>query len=208
MNRLNFWLVAGFVLVLSACSVGSRNLSPVLTYDFGVSPPLQSTRTSWSDLALEVRSPSWFDSLGIDYRLNQDDPLRLREYADSRWAVNPGVLVAQRLRRFLGASSLAGGMPAACLLRVDLQEFSQVFESLSDSRGLLQGELVLVDSQRQRLAIQHFVIERPAPTPDARGGVGALVLAVNDLGEFTSNWLADLRIRNGGEFCLSRTGSR
>lgn len=208
MNRLNFWLVAGFVLALSACSVGGRNLSPVRTYDFGVSPPLQSARSVLPGLALEVRSPSWFDSLGIDYRLNQDDPLRLREYADSRWAVNPGVLVAQRLRQSLGASSSLGGMPAPCLLRVELQEFSQVFESSSDSRGLLQGELVLIDSQRQRLAVEHFFIEKPAATPDARGGVGALILAVNELGEFTSNWLAGLSVGSGSEFCPPRGMSR
>ena len=191
-------------VVLSACAVSPRNQAPVLTYDFGPPVPMLSQEASGGGVALEVRTPSWFDSLGIDYRLAYEDSLRLREYADSRWAVNPGVLLAQRLRQLLGFPVSAGGSAAECLLRVDLKEFSQVFDSHTASRGILQGELLLIDGKRKQLAARRFLIERIAASPDARGGVGALVSASNGLGRLTADWLAELRAKHGVGFCRAQ----
>lgn len=182
--------------LLSACSVGARNTPPTVVYDFGLPAARQVADGTWSRLALEVRSPAWFESLNIDYRLAYDDPLKQREYAGSRWAGAPGVLLAQRLRQQLGAVNATGNTATDCLLRVDLQEFSQIFDTPQKSRALLQGNINLIDARRHLLAERAFIIEKPATTADANGGVNALVAASSDLGQQLTDWLGQLE-KNG-----------
>ena len=198
-------VAAGFVLVLSACAAGARNTSPAVVYDFGL-PMAKPVDEGWPGVALEVRSLPWSDSLGIDYRLAYDDPLKPREYLESRWAANPGYLLSQRLRQQLGTSVVSGGAVADCLLRVDLQEFSQVFDTRQSSRGVILADLLLVDGKRRRLAERRFSVEKSAATQDARGGVGALVVAADDLGGQIARWLAELSAGKGSPFCRSPAG--
>ena len=154
-------------------------------------------------LAVDVHTPPWFDSPGIDYRLAYDDPLKRREYADSRWAANPGLLLTQRLHQQLGAPDAAGAAEA-CTLRIELQEFSQVFDSPQHSRALLQANAILTDAMRRVIAERQFVAEKNAATPDARGGVGALVEAGNELGQQLAHWLGALNAQSAGR-SLCRT---
>lgn len=183
MNRILLVL-----LLLGGCAVGTRNTPPLTVYDFGLPAARLSATESWPRVALEVKSPVWFDSLNIDYRLAYDNPLKQREYADSRWAGAPGVLLAQRLRQQLGTVNESGG--SACLLRVELQEFSQVFVSPQHSQALLQANVQLLDARRQLLATRQLAVERPAASADAAGGVAALVAAGNEFGEQLAAWLA------------------
>lgn len=191
-------------MLLSACAVGSRHLPPSAVYDFGLAGVAGAEEGVWAGIALEVRSPPWFDALSIDYRLNYDEPLRPREYADSRWAANPGVLIAQRLRQTQGFS--AAGATSACLLRIDVQEFSHVFDSPTVSRGVLQGSAVLVDGKRRAVADRRFFVEQPATTADARAGVEALVRAVSGFETQLVAWQKALRTlpNAGGCFPVRR----
>jgi cholesterol transport system auxiliary component len=143
-------------------------------------------------VALEVRSPPWFDSLNVDYRLAYDDPLKQREYAGSRWAGTPAALLAQHLRQQLGMASASGSTAVACLLRVELQEFSQVFDSVQQSRGVLQAGVSLIDGQRQIVAERQVSLSRPVLGADAGGGVNALVAASDELGRLLAGWLSGL----------------
>jgi uncharacterized lipoprotein YmbA len=179
-------------LLLSACVGVPRNSTPVAIYDFGLPAARLVADGAWSRLALEVRSPPWYDSLNVDYRLAYDDPLKHREYAGSRWAGAPGILLAQRLRQQLGTVSVSGNTQSVCLLRVELQEFSQVFDSPQRSRGVLQGSVSLSDVKRQLVAEQQMAIEKPAATADAQGGIDALVAASTELGQMMADWLAGL----------------
>ena len=175
---------------LASCTGMVQKMPPPSVYDFG--PVLQEKATnSRGGIVLEVRSPSWFETLGVDYRLAYDDPLRPREYANSRWAANPATLLARRLVPQLGLAGLAGDVAAGCLLRVELYEFSQVFHSSTESRGVIHARLSLIDAKRRPLADWRVTVERPAATPDARGGVGALVAAGDDLGQVIGHWLVD-----------------
>jgi len=183
MNRILILL-----LLLGGCATGARNKPPLTVYDFGLPAARLPAGETWPRLALDVKSPSWFDSLNIDYRLAYDDPLKQREYADSRWAGAPGVLLAQRLRQQLGTVNDSGS--TACLLRVELQEFSQIFDSPQQSRALVQGSVQLFDAKRRLLAERQLAIEKPAPGADAASGVKALVAASNDFGVELANWLA------------------
>jgi len=166
-------LFALFAAALLAGCVGgtTKNSVPVAIYDFGVPAQPLVADERWSAFALEVRSPPWFEALNIDYRLNYEDPLKQREYTASRWAGAPATLLGQRLRQQLGMQSPSSNALAECVLRVEVQEFSQVFDAPQQSRALVQGNASLVDAKRRLLAWRRIALERPAVSPDAHGGV-------------------------------------
>jgi len=187
MKRILIILAVITASLLTGCA--SAPGSRVVVYDFGLPAARLSDEDRWSRLALEVKAPAWFDSLNVDYRLAYEDSLKQREYSGSRWAANPGVLIAQYLRQQLGTASINSSLTADCLLRVELQEFSQVFDSPQQSRGLLQASVTLSSAKRQLLAERQLIVEKPAASADASGGVKALVGTVSDLGLQLSEWL-------------------
>ena len=180
------------ICLLSACTGIARNTPPVAVYDFGLPAARLVGDGTWSRLVLEVRSPAWFESLNVDYRLAYDDPLKPREYVGSRWAGAPGVLLAQRLRQQIGLVNAVGNPATDCLLRFELQEFSQIFDTPQQSRALLQGHVSLIDGKRQVLAERPVSLEKHAATADANGGVNALVAASTELGQQLADWLGRL----------------
>ena len=190
------------VLLLSACVGGARNAPPLTVFDFGLPAERIAAYATHARLALEVRSPPWFDSLNVDYRLAYEDPLKPREYAGSRWAGPPASLLAQRLRQQLGMVASSANTAADCVLRVELQEFSQVFDSANKSHGVLQGVVSLIDGRRQLVDGRLVHIEKPATTQDAAGGVGALVAASDELGFELANWLSGLDRAGRAPSCL------
>ena len=194
MNRCFVLLAA---LLLSACVGGAGNSVPSVTYDFGLPVARLAVGGAWPGLSLEVRSPSWFDSTNVDYRLAYADPLTRRQYVGSRWAGAPAQLIAQRLRQQLGVLSATANSATDCLIRVELQEFSQVFDSPQSSRGVLTASVSLIDGKRRVVAERLAVIDKPALGADASGGVQALVAASTEFGRLLSDWLLELE-KNGG----------
>lgn len=179
-------------LSLTACMTAGRrgaDAAPAV-YDLGPVPVVNGVSRT-QPVALEVVASPWFDTPAIDYRLAYADPARLQEYARARWAASPAQLVQQRLVARLGMVA-AGTGRTGCQLRIEIGEFSQVFASPEASRGVLQGRAVLVDRQRRPQATLPLDIAIPAASPDARGGVGALGLAVDRLAEQISAWEAVL----------------
>jgi cholesterol transport system auxiliary component len=177
---------------LGGCAGVARNETPAAVYDFGTPASAEAAELRADALAgrlaLEVSAATWLDGQGIDYRLAYGDPLRRGQYADSRWAAPPAQLLAQQLRRQIGFAA-ADGVAAACVLRVDLQEFSHVFTLPSTSQGVLQGQISLIDGKRRLIAGRAVGIERPAREPDAAGGIQALVEASGELGRQIADWL-------------------
>ncbi len=194
MNRCFVLLAA---LLLSACVGGAGNSVPSVTYDFGLPVARLAVGGTWPGLSLEVRSQSWFDSTNVDYRLAYADPLTRRQYVGSRWAGAPAQLIAQRLRQQLGVVSATANSATDCLIRVELQEFSQVFDSPQSSRGVLTASVSLIDGKRRVVAERLAVIDKPALGADASGGVQALVAASTEFGRLLSDWLLELE-KNGG----------
>lgn len=189
--------------LLAACAIGGRG-APATVYDFGPSPArLAAAPASPWRLAVEVRAPSWLDMNGIDYRLAYADPLRLREYSGSRWAAAPPQLLAQRLRQQLGAASAASSAAPVCMLRIDLNEFMQVFDKVDSSHAVVEVEATLLDARRQIVGARALVLERPAASADASGGVAALVAASNALGGELGVWLGQLDAAGALAACRS-----
>ncbi|HLO62266.1 MAG TPA: hypothetical protein VK165_04800 [Azonexus sp.] len=176
-------------LLLAGCfTAGKRggDASPII-YDFGPPPASLLSAPRQTPLALEVRAPMWFDSMGIGYRLAYVDAARLREYAKARWAGPPAQLLQQRLVRQLGLSPSGQGQ-SRCLLRIELTEFSQIFSAPDRSRGVLQGRAVLLDRARRQLAELPINLDQSAVSQDARGGVGALTGTADQLAADLAGW--------------------
>lgn len=196
--KMRCWLPLLVVGLLGGCAINGGDRPVATTFDFGLPTAAivaaMPNKPAWGDvrLAIEVTAPSWFDALGVDYRLAYDNPLKQREYVGSRWAGSPGVLLSQRLAQRLGLPEAAGGVASDCLLRFELQEFSQVFDTPQVSRGVLLGRANLIDVRHQPLLAVPMQIERAATTPDAAGGVRALVEATDELGQRLAVWLGEL----------------
>ena len=179
------------LLSLSAClTAGKRGGDGAIAiYDFGAAPAALVPAPRQVPLAVEVRAPLWLDTQGIDYRLAYAEPARLREYAMSRWAGPPALLIQQRLIQQL-ALSMPGQSRTVCVLRFDINEFSHIFSTPEQSVAVLQGRLRLLDRGRRQVGEQDVDIQVPVPQPDARGGVLGLTAAVDRLNRQILAWQA------------------
>jgi cholesterol transport system auxiliary component len=172
-------------------------------YDFGPGPLAPEPATRQAPLAplvlAEVEASAALDSTAVLYRLAYSDAQQLRPYAQARWSMAPAQLLRQRLREQLGQRravlNAAQGMvtPATALsLHLELEEFSQLFESPERSNALLRLRATLGQSGNgsERLVAQRsFVLQRPGPSADAAGGVRALTAATDAAIQELVQWL-------------------
>ena len=129
------------LVLLAACASQGKGTADIAIYDLaGANAPSAAVAAAHAGLALELRLPVWLDSTAIVYRLAYADPQRVHQYARARWAGQPSPLLQQRLRQSL---AIAPGS-APCTLRVELDEFSQVFDAAASSRAVLRGEVLLL----------------------------------------------------------------
>lgn len=183
--------------LLSGCAIGPQARDGRANYDFGLPrPDKEANPRLQQDLVVaEVTAPAWMDNSGIYYRLAYQDPTRPQSYALSHWVMAPAALFGQRLRAGIARASKAGvfapadGVRAGYTLRLELEEFSQVFDAADRSHAVLRLRASLI-GQRDVVAQQSFSIERAAATPNAEGGVRALIAASDDAGEKLIDWLA------------------
>nr|WP_315246391.1 ABC-type transport auxiliary lipoprotein family protein [uncultured Albidiferax sp.] len=191
-------------LALGACSALPDKPLRAVQYDFGPGT-VAATTASLPPLALaDVEAPGMADGgTAILYRLGYADAQQLRPYTQARWSVPPAQLVGQRLRDVLGqrravlAASDSAALarttgPAPRQLRLELQEFTQVFQSPAASTGLVRLRATLVENTPlgdSLLAQRAFSVQRPAPSADAPGGVRALAAATDALAQELDAWL-------------------
>lgn len=201
---------AACLLLVSAatggCAFGPSARPPSALYDFGLLPE-QPARPALLQALLAVPDPSapgWLDSTSMLYRLAYADGGQPRVYSLSRWAAPPAELIGARLRSRLarivepGLASVRDGVAGEYVVRIDLEEFSQVFDTPSASRGVLRARATLIaGARRSTIARRAFAFERPAPSADATGGAAALAAAGNDLVEAVIDWLAAELPRKG-----------
>lgn len=197
------------LLVVAAALAGCKALpdkpQPQTMYDFGpVAAPASAVAPTRAALFLpEVEVAGILETPGLLYRLAYQDPHQLKPYAFARWSAPPGQLLRQRLREVLGrdrpvldaaaaAALTSRGGTAPPVLRVELEEFSQVFDSPTASQGVLRLRCTLLEntSGGERLVAQRsFHVQRPAPSADAAGGVRALTAAVDATAQDIASWL-------------------
>jgi cholesterol transport system auxiliary component len=207
MIRRTFTLAA--LALLAGCSLLPDKPIRELAYDFGPSPVADAATTPpGAPLVLpDVEVSGALEATALLYRLGYADAYQLRPYAYARWTAPPGQLLRARLRDHLGrerpildsaaAASLARrGGTTPPVLRVELEEFSQLFETAAASQGVVRLRCTLLENSAagERLVAQRtFTVQRPAPTADAAGGVRALTAATDATAGEIASWLRQPR---------------
>ena len=209
-----YWVKGVFVMflgaiVLAGCSALPDKPVRASLYDFGPGNMTVQPTTRQAvlpALAIDDISTSGgaLDNQAVLYRLAYQDAQELRPYTLARWAMPPAQLVRQRLREQLGQqrnifdarSGLALNRSQSAvlplLLRLDLDEFSHVFTTQEASVGLIRLRATLIEqatSGEKLIAQRSVVVQRPAPSADAPGGVRALTAATDAAIEEIDAWL-------------------
>ena len=93
-------------------------------------------------------------------------------------------------------ATTTGPATAPTVLRIELEEFSQLFESPATSIGLLRLRATALQPSlrgERLLGQRSFIVQRPSPSADAAGGVRALTAATDAVVEEIDQWLQQLR---------------
>ena len=190
-----------FVVALGACSAPRGVTTAVYDFGPGVVEPQPQNRMAPLPLLVmaDVQAPLALEGSAVLYRLNYTDGQLLRPYAQARWSMPPAQLLRQQLRATLSAqrpilnANEGGPSPAGALvLRMELEEFSQLFDSPQASRGVLRVRATLLRAGPggESLVAQRTVVaSSPAPTPDAAGGVRALTVAAQSAITQLDDWV-------------------
>ena len=190
------------ILALTGCAQMQPHPRATV-YDFGPGPVVDAPANRMANLPAlvlaEVDTSAALDSTAVLYRLAYSDAQQLRPYQAARWSMTPAQLLRQRLREHLGQRravlNAAQGMAisqSSMSMHLELDEFSQLFDSAEHSTGLvrLRATVGQANAGADRLVAQRsFVVQRPAPTQDAAGGVRALTLAVDAVVAEIAEWL-------------------
>lgn len=187
-------------LLLGGCA--SRGPLPTF-YDFG--PPAPQAVTAQAATAplpvlviADANGPSWLDSQRMYYRLLYADAQQSRPYAYNRWNTPPLQLLSQRLKtrvaqggvKVLSTTDAAAGIP---LLRIDVDDFSQNFDSEKQSSGQVTLRASLFRGH-QLLDQKTFSRNSRAASADAQGGAQALAGASDAVAADLLAWLGTLTI--------------
>lgn len=185
-------------LLLGGCA--SRGPLPTF-YDFGppAAPVAQMTSAPLPVLVIaDANGPSWLDTQRMYYRLLYADAQQSRPYAYNRWNTPPLQLLSQRLKtriaqggvKVLSTTDAAAGIP---LLRIDVDDFSQNFDSEKQSSGQVTLR-ASVFRGHQLLDQKTFSRNSRAASADAQGGAQALALASDAVAADLLAWLGTLNI--------------
>lgn len=204
-----------FVIIfvaLAGCSLPYRPVRPAV-YDFGpgtLTTPAANPAAKLTALAVaDIEANPALDSTAVLYRLAYADAQVLHPYAQARWSMTPAQLVRQRLREHLGqhrallnpsdgvnrSAATPPSLQAPHMLRIELEEFSQLFETPTQSVGLLRLRATLTQpgpTGEQLVAQRSVTVQQPAASGDAQGGVRALTAATDAAMREIEQWLAGL----------------
>jgi cholesterol transport system auxiliary component len=200
------------LIFVAGCAALPQPPSRPAVYDFGPGPAVQAAAergtAPLSPLTLDdIEAPGVTEgSNSVLYRLAYADARQLRPYSQARWSQPPALLFHQRLREQLGQRrailrpdngaalarnpELGGRLPP--VLRVELEEFSHIFSSPSDSAGVVRVRATVVDLLPEGETLrgqQVFTVRTPARTADAPGGVAALAQASTQVADEVAAWL-------------------
>lgn len=178
-------------------------------YDFGPGVQQLTDQTAQNTIRPPIALGD-FTSTGLPdgrtavfYRLAYANAQQLNPYTLARWSQAPATLMQQAVRDRLSPQraviygntnidqQIKGGK-SPTVLRVEVEEFSQVFSSERDSVGLVRVRASLIDSLKagdELVAQRLFVAQRPAASPNAAGGARALADAAGQVADDVAKWV-------------------
>jgi cholesterol transport system auxiliary component len=183
-------VLLAFGVLAAGCMSAPAALSDT-RYDFGPPSPVASAGTLPPVKVLDVSAPEVLTSNRLLYRLSYADAQQIASYANSHWTMMPSQLLTQRLRGTLSSHGTvltgADGVSAP-VLKVDLSQFEQVFDSQTESHAAITARATLTRSGKV-IGQRTFVASAPASSADAVGGARALATASDDLVAQIATWL-------------------
>lgn len=184
------FLAVTLILLLGGCFGEAGKRPGPASYDFSaaLTPPVAGQPSRLILRNVEVQAPSWLDQPAMQYVLAHVEAARRQTYADSRWVAPPARLLERALaRRLLAGKETVSA--AGCRLRVELDEFVQIFDMPDSSRALVEVRVMLLAPRANDLLLRGNFRLSPAAGADARGGVRAFGGAARDLGNEIELWL-------------------
>lgn len=190
-----------FVVILaalcSACVTGPTPNPRATAFDLGIMPstPVATVKLPALSIA-RVTAPEWLNGPQMYYRLLYANAQQPRPYAQSQWSMSPARLFEERIKSHIsqsGGQVLASSVGIARLpsLRIELDDFTHIFESPEQSYAQLVARVAVLDGSKllgQKLFLQRV----PASTPDAEGGAQAMAQASDTMMADILNWLSAL----------------
>ena len=177
--------------VLAAGCAGNPAALADIRYDLGPPSPAASAGTLPAVKVLDVSAPDNLESDKLIYRLSYADAQQTASYANSHWTMMPSQLLTQRLRGALSSRGTvltgADGVRAP-VLKVDLSEFEQIFDSQSESHAAVTARATLTQNGKV-IGQRTFLARAPSSSADAAGGAQALAAASDDLVSQIGAWL-------------------
>ena len=185
-------------LLLSGCA---SSVQPTSAYDFGPVPPPVPAQAAkphplQAIIMADLSGPASLDTERMQYRLLYADAQQSRPYAYNQWTNTPLQLLTLRIKARIaqaGVKVLSATDAAASitLLRIEVDDFSQNFDSATRSSGQI-GLRASVFRGHKLVDQKTFNRSSPAPTPDAAGGARALADSSDALAGDILDWLAAL----------------
>jgi ABC-type uncharacterized transport system auxiliary subunit len=175
---------------LCSCGVGPKAQPPMGVYDFGLAAD-GAPRLALKKIGqVEVAAPRWLDSVNLYYRLAYADVAQPRAYVQTKWSMPPASLVETRFkeRAVAGGAVIGGGGPT---VRIEIDEFSQVFTSAASSKAVVRARVSVVGAQDATVRQKAFAIEEPAASADGPGGAAALKRAAEGLVDAALAWAGE-----------------
>lgn len=195
-NRIAF---AALAVLLGACASKGPTQAH---FDFGPLPQLAAAAAPavgpavGSIIVADVSGPASLDTERMQYRLLYADARQSRPYAYNQWTATPLQLMTQRLKARIAQAgvkvlSTTDAATGAMLLRTELDDFAQNFDTATASHGTISLRASVF--RAHKLVDQKtFSRSAPAPSADAAGGAQALADAADALSADVLAWLATL----------------
>jgi len=189
---------AVLAMFVAGCASSGTKKDGNTQFDFGPLGAPTAAAAQAAPLAavivMDATGSPTFENERMVYRLNYNDPLQARTYANSRWSANPLLLVTQRLKsrlaqagiKVLSATDASANIPE---LRIEIDDFSHAFASATDSVGAVTLRASLFKSHAL-LDQKTFARATPAPSADAAGGARALTGSTDAVAADIIAWLA------------------
>ncbi|RKP58768.1 ABC-type transport auxiliary lipoprotein family protein [Pararobbsia silviterrae] len=189
-------LACAALTLVAGCSVGGHAASaPLARFDFGSPPEAAANAVSLSTpiRVAAVSAPSALSTDAFQYRLSYADDRQPHVYATSRWTMPPPQLLTERLRDRIARQGhvldTSDGGPSVPVLKLELDEFAQVFDKPGSSEGRVRVRATILHGSAL-IAQQTFISTSPAPSPDAEGGAQALASASDAVIGQVIRWLS------------------
>lgn len=168
-------------------------------YDFGSTPQLESGYPVFLQANIqvaEISAPVWLDTQSIRYRLAYHNPARSYAYASSRWVAPPAKLLTERIKQHFPAyinqnDKIRESVSLAnYLLKIELEEFIQIFVNQNSSRVKIRLRVSLYEQQtRSLMAQRNFSSEQLTESADAEGAVAGLIKVGDGLSRELIQWI-------------------